>query len=348
MKKEYSLKRESVAKLFRQALKAGLELPECKRPEESDQTSNPNYCPYHRVVSHPIEDCYVFKDWLEKKDRSGEFTLSDSVLIRPKRESTKMVTLSSVPSTGENLKDKPNQDEEWETVISKKTVKMLKQLKGVPGVKWKYPLEPELELRERPMSSTSVSSSTQKHSNYASSSRHKMRSMQGSLKKSKKSTKEKKSKKKTMTQKILKNLEEYHQPARKPVRLAEFMQGLQILDSNEKEEEETLPVETCRVISVTSNIPRTSPQTSMMSEFCLMALQSDESSEDLCFPEESEPLSQTQGGMTKGASKKSTSSESSEADEMVEVQLRSSRALPSPPGPSKKDKGHYDERRCSS
>ncbi|PKU62331.1 hypothetical protein MA16_Dca028551 [Dendrobium catenatum] len=66
MNKEYSFKRESVAKLFRQALKARLELPECKRPEESKHSGDPNYCPYHRVVSHPIEDCYVFKDWLEK------------------------------------------------------------------------------------------------------------------------------------------------------------------------------------------------------------------------------------------------------------------------------------------
>lgn len=55
----YSFQRDSVAKLFRQALKAGLELPECKRPEESKHSGDPNYCPYHRIISHPIEDCYV-------------------------------------------------------------------------------------------------------------------------------------------------------------------------------------------------------------------------------------------------------------------------------------------------
>ena len=38
MNKEYSFKRESVAKLFRLALKAGLELPECKRPDEADRS----------------------------------------------------------------------------------------------------------------------------------------------------------------------------------------------------------------------------------------------------------------------------------------------------------------------
>ncbi|KAL0919103.1 hypothetical protein M5K25_011176 [Dendrobium thyrsiflorum] len=66
MNKEYFFKRESVAKLFKQALNAGLELPKCRRPEKPDQNDNPSYCPYHRVRSHPIEDSYVFKDWLEK------------------------------------------------------------------------------------------------------------------------------------------------------------------------------------------------------------------------------------------------------------------------------------------
>lgn len=82
-KKEDSFRRDSVAKLFRQALN---QLPESKRPEEAYRTNDPNYCPYHRVVSHPIEDCYVFKDWLERKYRNGEFTLSNSVLVHPKLE----------------------------------------------------------------------------------------------------------------------------------------------------------------------------------------------------------------------------------------------------------------------
>ncbi|XP_020679437.1 uncharacterized protein LOC110097411, partial [Dendrobium catenatum] len=89
MNKEYSFKREIVAKLFRQALKNGLELPECRRPEESKHSGDPNYYPYHRVVSHPIENYYVFKDWLKKMYKRGELTLSDNVLIRPRKESTR-------------------------------------------------------------------------------------------------------------------------------------------------------------------------------------------------------------------------------------------------------------------
>ncbi|PKU62970.1 hypothetical protein MA16_Dca028177 [Dendrobium catenatum] len=150
MNREYSFKRESVAKLFRQALKAGLELPECKRPEESKHSGDPNYCPYHRVVSHPIEDCYVFKDWLEKQYKMGELTLSDNVLVRPRKESTRVVTSSSVFPLKEKTQG-PIQDDQWETAVSKKTTKMLKQLEGVPGIKWKSPTEPVLNLKWLPL-----------------------------------------------------------------------------------------------------------------------------------------------------------------------------------------------------
>ncbi|PKU71142.1 hypothetical protein MA16_Dca027476 [Dendrobium catenatum] len=150
MNKEYSFKRESVAKLFRQALKAGLELPECKRSEESKEIGNPNYCPYHRVLGHLNEDCYIFKDWLERKYRKVELTLSDNVLTNLRKESTPVVTSSSVASVEEKRKEKkPIQEEWWEIAISKKTVKMLKQFDGVPDVKWKSPTEPMIDPTER-------------------------------------------------------------------------------------------------------------------------------------------------------------------------------------------------------
>lgn len=144
-----------MAKLFRQALKAGLQLPESKRPEEADRTNDPNDCPYHRVVSNPIEDCYVFKDWLERKYRNGEFTLSNSVLVHPKKESAKVVTSSSIPPAP-TQKEKPTRDEEWETAVSKKTKKMLKELEGVPGVQWRSPTEPLFKLEERQRPNTSI------------------------------------------------------------------------------------------------------------------------------------------------------------------------------------------------
>ncbi|KAL0917097.1 hypothetical protein M5K25_012143 [Dendrobium thyrsiflorum] len=59
------------------------------------------------------------------------------------KESTRVVTSSSVPPPKEAIKENSIQGEQWETVVSKKTTKMLKQLEGVPGVKWKSPTEPD-------------------------------------------------------------------------------------------------------------------------------------------------------------------------------------------------------------
>ena len=56
-----------MAKIFKDAMKAGLTLPECKRPNEASKSDDPNFCPYHRVLGHPIGDCWVFKDWVEKR-----------------------------------------------------------------------------------------------------------------------------------------------------------------------------------------------------------------------------------------------------------------------------------------
>lgn len=78
----------------------------------------------------------------------------------------------------------------------------------------------------------------------------------------------KKSKKKSTTQKIINNLEDYRQPARQPVRLAEFMSELQISKAKE-EDEEPLPVETRRVISV---IPDVSQQVSSRASLSLSLL----------------------------------------------------------------------------
>ncbi|KAL0923802.1 hypothetical protein M5K25_004577 [Dendrobium thyrsiflorum] len=283
MNKEYSFKRESVAKLFRQALKAGLELPECKRPEESKYTGDPNYCPYHRVVSHPIEDCYIFKDWLERKYQKGELTLSDNVLSHPRKESTRVVTSSSVPPDDKRKDDKkPVQEGQWETAVSKKTTKMLKQLEGVPGVKWKSPTEPVLNLKGLPKVQAS---SSKQRLNQAGSSKPKK------VKSSKKKTKLKEPKeKKTITQRVIDSLDEYYQTVRQPIKLADFMSELKVGEAEENGDADSLPTEVCRVISVLPSTPVNEEYVKGAApESCMMVLPMDCSSEeDLYFPEEDE------------------------------------------------------------
>ncbi|KAL0923387.1 hypothetical protein M5K25_007441 [Dendrobium thyrsiflorum] len=281
MNKEYSFKRESVAKLFRQALKAGLELPECKRPEESKHTGDPNYCPYHRVISHPIEDCYIFKDWLERKYQKGELTLSDNVLAHPRKESTRVVTSSSIPPIEEERTEKQTQKEQWAIAISKKTTKMLKQLEGVPCVKWKSPTEPVLDLKALPIAQTST---FKQRPNQAGSSKP------GKEKSSKRKTKLKKFKEKmTATQRAIDSLDEYYQTVRRPIKLADFMSELKVAEAEEANEE-LFSVETCRVISVTAMATTKDKYDEELAvEICLATSSMDYSSEeDLYFPREVE------------------------------------------------------------
>ena len=81
--KPYSFRRDRVAKIFRDALKDNLSLPEPKRPGEVDKADQPNFCPYHRMLGHTIEDCFVFKDLIEKKYKNGDIQLPQSVLQEP-------------------------------------------------------------------------------------------------------------------------------------------------------------------------------------------------------------------------------------------------------------------------
>lgn len=80
--KPYSFRRDKVEKIFRDAMNNGLRLPESKRPGDMEKSDDPNFCPYHRLLGHPIEDCWVFKDWVERKYKAGEITLSKNVLRR--------------------------------------------------------------------------------------------------------------------------------------------------------------------------------------------------------------------------------------------------------------------------
>ena len=52
-----------------------IKLLECKRPEEMGHTNNPKYYKYHRVVSHPVEKCFVLKDIIIRLAKEGKILL---------------------------------------------------------------------------------------------------------------------------------------------------------------------------------------------------------------------------------------------------------------------------------
>ena len=41
-------------------------LPKYKHLEEMGHVNDPNYCHYHRIVSHPVDKCFILKDLIMK------------------------------------------------------------------------------------------------------------------------------------------------------------------------------------------------------------------------------------------------------------------------------------------
>ena len=91
--KVYS-RRDKVKKIFKDALKNGLEQPESKRTYEANMHDEPNFCPYYNILGHPIEDCYMFKDWVEKQYKAGTITLSKSIQVHISLETKKHVQVA--------------------------------------------------------------------------------------------------------------------------------------------------------------------------------------------------------------------------------------------------------------
>jgi hypothetical protein len=56
-----------------------IELPEVKRPDEANQVDNPNYCKYHRLISHPIEKSFVLKFKIMRLHENGDIVFDDEV-----------------------------------------------------------------------------------------------------------------------------------------------------------------------------------------------------------------------------------------------------------------------------
>ena len=62
--------------MLEQLLKLKLiELPECRQPEEMGKVDDPNYCKYHRIISHPIQKCFVLKELIMKLAKERKIDL---------------------------------------------------------------------------------------------------------------------------------------------------------------------------------------------------------------------------------------------------------------------------------
>ncbi|KAL0926002.1 hypothetical protein M5K25_004382 [Dendrobium thyrsiflorum] len=136
LSKEYPFKRESVKKIFKFLIKKNiLSFPTNNRAEEEGQTDHPLYCPFHRHIGHVIEDCYVFKDRVERLLASGQIHLQDSDLVQPKGKAAQVVqTVSDVSqrvsqcdSQSSSSRSPCGSEGEWQLALSRKTKSLIRQ-----------------------------------------------------------------------------------------------------------------------------------------------------------------------------------------------------------------------------
>ncbi|MBA0760087.1 hypothetical protein Gotri_022869, partial [Gossypium trilobum] len=50
-----------------------------KRPEEVDLVDDPNNCKYHRLISHPLNKCFVFKDRIMQLNKEKKIEFEEEV-----------------------------------------------------------------------------------------------------------------------------------------------------------------------------------------------------------------------------------------------------------------------------
>lgn len=78
MTKPYSFPREKTRVLFEWVTRHGkIILPAPKKPGDAARKNEPRFCPYHQMLGHPIEDCYVFKDVMESLIQKGELQIGE-------------------------------------------------------------------------------------------------------------------------------------------------------------------------------------------------------------------------------------------------------------------------------
>ena len=74
--KKYHFPNSNVPSMLEDLLhKKVIELSECKRPKEMGRVNDPNYFHYHRIVSHPVEKCFILKDLIMKLAKQGRIHL---------------------------------------------------------------------------------------------------------------------------------------------------------------------------------------------------------------------------------------------------------------------------------
>ncbi|KAL0907001.1 hypothetical protein M5K25_025536 [Dendrobium thyrsiflorum] len=122
--KTYPFKREALKRIFKNLLKKpDFKLPAPRRPEEVGKSDQPNYCLYHQMLGHQLEDCVTFKEWLDRNMKLGAVVIPKEYLVDPGQGSAKCVTGEHIVPTCPL-----DSDSTWDIVLSRSSKKLLNKL----------------------------------------------------------------------------------------------------------------------------------------------------------------------------------------------------------------------------
>ena len=80
--KLYPFPDEDVPNILEELLQLKLiELPECKRPKDMGKVDDPNYCKCHRIIGHPIQKCFIFKEQIMKLVKENKIDLDFNEVV---------------------------------------------------------------------------------------------------------------------------------------------------------------------------------------------------------------------------------------------------------------------------
>ncbi|KAA0039522.1 ty3-gypsy retrotransposon protein [Cucumis melo var. makuwa] len=74
----------NIADMLEQLLEKQLiQMLECRRPEQVGKVDDPNYCKYHRVITYPVEKCFVLKELILRLAREKKIELDLEKEVTP-------------------------------------------------------------------------------------------------------------------------------------------------------------------------------------------------------------------------------------------------------------------------
>ncbi|KAA0052091.1 retrotransposon gag protein [Cucumis melo var. makuwa] len=92
-KNVYPFPDSNVADMLEQLIEKQLiQLPECKRSEQAGKVDDPNYCKYHRVISHSVERCFVLKELILKLACENKIELDIDEVAQTNHVAVKMTS----------------------------------------------------------------------------------------------------------------------------------------------------------------------------------------------------------------------------------------------------------------